>query len=94
MLTNLVEKLQYGVSLHLIDGCYLLIARIGFVTMLLSSDTRVAGTVNGETMNSLIESDVVEELPQFPQKLCNFASKCLRGSLVTMTTMLHLVHKR
>lgn len=62
--------------------------------MLMPSDTRAAGTINGEMISSVIESEVVDDMTQFPQKLCNFMSLCLRNRLVSMTTMLHLVHKR
>ena len=54
----------------------------------------MAGTVNGELMSPATESDIVDDPSQFPQKLCNFMTMCLRNSLVSMTTMLHLVHKR
>lgn len=69
-------------------------ARIGFVTMVLSSKNRPAGTVNGEMVHSMPETDIVEEPSQLSNKLCKFASEILRNKLITMTTMLHLVHKR
>ena len=62
--------------------------------MVLSSKNRPAGSVNGEMVQSMQETVIVEEPSEINEKLCKFVTENLTNRLISMTTMLHLVHKR